>query len=41
MAKTLETGSLFEHLDADGDGIITDSEMARAKLDHKVAMQAN
>jgi len=45
MAKTLEKGSLFEHLDADGDGIITDSEMARAKeiaeLDHKVAMQAN
>lgn len=28
--KTLENGSQFEHLDADGDGIITDAEMAQA-----------
>ena len=45
MAKTLEKGSLFEHLDADGDGIITDEEMARAKeiaeFEHKRAMQQN
>ena len=45
MAKTLEKGSLFEHLDADGDGIITDDEMARAKeiaeFEHKRAMQNN
>jgi uncharacterized membrane protein (DUF485 family) len=29
--KTLENGSAFEHLDADGDGVITDEEMAQAK----------
>jgi FtsH-binding integral membrane protein len=43
--KTLEKGSIFEHLDTDGDGVITDAEMARAKeiaeFDHKRAMQAN
>ena len=45
VQKTLEPGSIFEKLDADGDGIITDAEMASAKeiaeFDHKVAMQAN
>ena len=45
VQKTLQPGSIFEKLDTDGDGIITDSEMARAKeiaeFDHKVAMQAN
>lgn len=45
VQKTLEPGSIFEKLDADGDGIITDAEMSRAKeiaeFDHKVAMQAN
>lgn len=45
VQKTLEPGSIFEKLDADGDGIITDSEMSRAKeiaeFDHKVAMQQN
>lgn len=29
--KSLENGSAFEHLDADGDGVITDKEMAQAK----------
>ena len=28
---TLQPESVFAHLDADGDGIITDEEMARAK----------
>ena len=45
MAKTLEEGSLYDYLDADGDGVITDEEMARAKeiaeFDHKTRMQAN
>tara|TARA_B100001057_G_C22776492_1_gene921800 strand:+ start:110 stop:472 length:363 start_codon:yes stop_codon:yes gene_type:complete len=43
--KTLESGSIFEKLDADGDGIITDQEMARAKeiaeFEHKRSMQKN
>jgi hypothetical protein len=45
MAKTLEEGSLYDYLDADGDGVITDEEMARAKeiaeFDHKMKMQEN
>ena len=44
-AKTLEPGSMFAHLDKDGDGIITDEEMARAKeiaeFEHKTKMQEN
>jgi len=43
--KTLEPNSMFAHLDADGDGIITDEEMARAKeiaeFEHKTRMQEN
>ena len=44
-AKTLEPNSMFAHLDTDGDGIITDEEMARAKeiaeFEHKTRMQEN
>ena len=44
-AKKLEPGSMFAHLDKDGDGIITDEEMARAKeiaeFEHKTKMQEN
>lgn len=32
-AKTLEADSIFAHLDTDGDGVITDEEMARGKRD--------
>ena len=43
--KTLEAGSIFNELDRDGDGIVTDNEMARAKeiaeFEHKRAMQDN
>ena len=43
--KTLQAGSLYDYLDADGDGVITDEEMARAKeiaeFEHKRAMQQN
>jgi FtsH-binding integral membrane protein len=43
--KVLEKGSIFEQLDVDGDGVITDEEMARAKeiaeFEHKRAMQEN
>ena len=44
-AKTLEADSIFAHLDTDGDGVITDEEMARAKeiaeFEHKRKMQDN
>lgn len=44
-AKVLEEGSLYAYLDADGDGVITDEEMSRAKeiaeFDHKRKMQEN
>ena len=43
--KTLENGSAFEHLDKDGDGIISDEELARAKeiadFKHKQALREN
>lgn len=43
--KTLESGSEFEHLDADGDGVITDAEMSQAReiaeFKHKQAMREN
>lgn len=44
-AKALQAGSIYSYLDVDGDGTITDEEMARAKeiaeFEHKRAMQEN
>ena len=44
-AKMMQADSIYAHLDADGDGIITDEEMARAKeiaeFEHKKKMQEN
>jgi len=44
-AKTLEAGSKYAALDADGDGVITDEEMARAKeiaeFEHKQRLREN
>ena len=43
--KVLAADSIYAHLDTDGDGIITDEEMARAKeiaeFEHKRKMQEN
>ena len=43
--KTLQKDSIYAHLDTDGDGVITDEEMARAKeiaeWEHKRKMQEN
>ena len=45
MTKELEKGSKYAHLDIDGDGIVTDAEMARAKeiaeFEHSIAMRNN
>jgi cation transport ATPase len=44
-AKMMQADSIYAHLDTDGDGIITDEEMARAKeiaeFEHKKKMQEN
>lgn len=44
-AKTLSPDSIYAHLDSDGDGVITDEEMARAReiaeFEHKRKMQDN
>lgn len=43
--KTLSPDSIYAHLDTNGDGVITDEEMARAKeiaeYEHKRKMQEN
>jgi cation transport ATPase len=43
--KQLAADSIYAHLDTDGDGVITDEEMARAKeiaeWEHKKKMQEN
>ena len=31
QAKMMQADSIYAHLDTDGDGVITDEEMARAK----------
>lgn len=45
MAKTLQTDSRYESLDVDGDGIITDEEMSRARelaeFEHKQKLREN
>ena len=45
QGKVLEPDSIFAHLDVDGDGVITDEEMARAKemaeFQHTVEMRKN
>lgn len=44
-AKTLSPDSIYAHLDVDGDGVITDEEMARAKeiaeFEHRKKLQEN
>ena len=44
-AKELSPDSIYAHLDVDGDGIITDEEMARAKeiaeFEHKKKLHEN
>jgi TRAP-type C4-dicarboxylate transport system permease large subunit len=44
-AKSLSPDSIYAHLDTDGDGVVTDEEMARAKeiaeYEHKRKMQEN
>ena len=43
--KMMQADSIYAHLDTDGDGVITDEEMARAKeiaeFEHKKKMQEN
>lgn len=43
--KELSPDSIYAHLDTDGDGVITDEEMARAKeiaeFEHKKKMREN
>ena len=43
--KTLQANSIYANLDTDGDGIVTDEEMLRAKeiaeFEHKRKMQEN